>query len=86
MVTLTGASAAGDADELLQKVVSEAGSLPLSGLKDALRKADPTFSERRLGYRNFGSFVTAAEARGVIKITGKSDGRMVTAPKKRKSR
>jgi hypothetical protein len=63
-------------------LVKEEGPIALTGLKTALRKRDPDFSERNLGFRNFGSFVTAAEARGIISITGKSDARMVTAPKK----
>ncbi len=75
-----------EVDELLAKLVKEDGPIPLTGLKTALRKKDSDFSERNLGYRNFNSFVTAAEARGVIKITGKSDGRMVTAPSKRRRR
>ena len=67
-------------------VVAEAGKVPLTGLKDALRNADPDFSERRLGYRNFGSFVRAAEARGLIRITGKDDARVVQPPPKRRRR
>ena len=81
-----GDSAAGRADELLGAVVAEAGKVPLTGLKDALRNADPDFSERRLGYRNFGSFVRAAEARGLIRITGKDDARVVQPPPKRRRR
>lgn len=84
-VSLSGTSA-GEIDELLTKLINEEGPIPLTGLKTALRKRDTDFSERNLGYRNFGSFVTAAEARGIIKITGKSDGRMVSAPTKRRRR
>ena len=81
-----GDTAASRADELLTSVVGDAKSLPLTGLKDALRKADPDFSERRLGYRNFGSFVRAAEARGLIRITGKDDARTVKPPSRRRRR
>ena len=84
-VALSGTSGA-EVDELLSKLVKDKGPIPLTGLKTALRKQDPDFSERNLGYRNFNSFVIAAEARGVIKISGKSDGRMIAAPTKRKSR
>ncbi len=84
-VTLSSASETA-VDELLSTLVAEDGPIPLSGLKTALRKRDPDFNERNLGYRNFGSFVTAAEARGVIKITGKSDGRMVGKPRSRRRR
>ncbi len=84
-VALSGASGA-EVDEALTRLVREEGPIPLTGLKTALRKRDSNFNEKTLGYRNFNSFVTAAEARGVIKITGKSDGRMVAAPTKRSRR
>ena len=84
-VALSGSNAA-EVDELLAALVKDDGPIPLTGLKTALRKRDRDFSERTLGYRNFNSFVTAAEARGIIKITGKSDGRMVAAPAKRRGR
>ena len=73
-------------DELIATMLAEDGPIPLTGLKTALRKRDSDFNERTLGYRNFGSFVTAAEARGVIKVTGKSDGRMITTPATRRKR
>ncbi len=81
-VALNGASA-DEIDELLITLLQEEAAVALTGLKTALRKRNPDFDERALGYRNFGSFLTAAEARGVIKISGKSDGRMVTTPKKK---
>ncbi len=81
-----GDSAARRGDELLVSVVTEAKQVPLTGLKDALRNVDADFSERRLGYRNFGSFVRAAEARGLISITGKDDGRVVRLPSRGRSR
>ena len=84
-VVLSGSNAA-EVDALLSALVKESGPIPLTGLKTALRKRDGDFNERALGYRNFNSFVTAAEARGIIKITGKSDGRMVAAPAKRRGR
>ena len=82
-VALTGTSAE-EVDQLLTDLLQEEAAVALTGLKTALRKRNPDFDERALGYRNFGSFLTAAEARGVIKITGKSDGRMVTSPKKKR--
>jgi hypothetical protein len=40
-----------------------------------------------LGFRNFGSFVRSAEARDLIKVTGKNDDRVVKlAPKTRSNR
>lgn len=79
-----GDSAAGRADELLTSVIADAKQLPLTGLKDALRKADGDFDERRLGYKSFGAFVRAAEARGLIRITGKGDGQTVKPPASRR--
>ncbi len=81
-VVLSGVSAEA-VDELLTKLLAD-GPVPLTGLKTALRKRNPDFNERDLGYRNFNSFVTAAEVRGVIKVTGKDDARMVAAPKGRR--
>ncbi len=54
--------------DLLLKVVSAAkgGSVQLSGIKDAIRKIEPGFSEREFGYRGFLQFSRAAAARGVI--------------------
>ncbi|MEE9414677.1 MAG: NYN domain-containing protein [Acidimicrobiales bacterium] len=85
-VTLSGAGASEQADELLAQVLKTAGEIPLTGLKTAMKKQDPDFSERLLGYRNFGSFVRAAEARNLIQVTGKDDERMVNPPKRRRSR
>jgi len=54
--------------ELLSRVVADAkgGTLPLSGIKDAIRKIEPGFSEKGYGYRGFLQFSRAAAARGVI--------------------
>lgn len=86
VVSMAGTSAAEQADALLAEVVRAAGEIPLTGLKTAMRKQDPDFSERRLGYRNFGSFVQAAEARNLIRIEGEADDRMVQPPKRPRSR
>ncbi len=72
--------------DLLVELLNAEGTVPLTGVKTALKKRDPDFDERALGYRNFGSFLTAVEARGLVKITGKSDGRMVTLPRGRKNK
>lgn len=85
-VSLSGASANESADRLLTSVVEAAGEIPLTGLKTAMKKEDPDFSERRLGYRNFGSFVRAAEARNLIQVKGKDDERVVTKPSRRRRR
>ena len=80
-VSLAGSAESERADALLVDVVRKAEEIPLSGLKTALRKEDESFSERRLGYRTFGAFVRAAEARHLIAIAGKGDGRVVTPGK-----
>lgn len=64
---------AGDKEEafaLLRSVVEELStgqeSVPLSGLKDQLRRKAPGFSEKKLGYRSFLQFTRAAATEGVI--------------------
>jgi hypothetical protein len=50
-------------------VVTKAGKgkpVPLSGLKDRMRKTEPTFSEKSFGYRGFLQFCKAAAAREAI--------------------
>jgi hypothetical protein len=42
--------------------------VPLSGLKDQLRKRDPTWSEKDLGYAGFLQFVKAAAAKGIVNM------------------
>jgi uncharacterized protein (TIGR00288 family) len=58
--------------ELLRRTVAElerrSGSPPLSGLKDQLRRREPNFSEKDLGYGGFLQFVKAAAARGLIEL------------------
>ena len=43
-------------------------AVPLSGLKDEMRKAEPGFSEKRYGYGGFLQFVKAARANGAIEL------------------
>ena len=85
-VSISGASASDQAEALLVEVVTAAGEVPLTGLKTAMKKQDPDFSERNLGYRNFGGFVRAAEARNLIVVEGEDDDRMVKVAKPRRSR
>jgi hypothetical protein len=42
--------------------------VPLSGLKDQLRKRNPGWSEKDLGYSGFLQFVKAAAARGMVNM------------------
>lgn len=44
------------------------GPVPLSGLKDEMRKADPDFSEKKYGYSGFLQFVKAARAHGAVEL------------------
>ncbi len=76
-VSLAGSAASKSADEVLVAVVKAAKELPLTGLKTAMRKRDEQFSERKLGYRSFSAFVKAAEARHLIKVSGRGDARVV---------
>ena len=79
-VSLSGAGPAARAEEVLATVVAKAGELPLTGVKTAMKKLDAQFSEKKLGYRNFGSFLRAAAARGVVEISGEGDDQVVTLP------
>ncbi len=55
---------------LVRDVVEEAGApVPLSGLKNKLRKRRPDFSEKALGFRGFLQFCRAAEAAGAVVLT-----------------
>src|SRR5215218_7935988 len=47
--------------------------VPLSGLKDQLRKRDPNWSEKDLGYAGFLQFVKAAAAKGVVNMEWDDD-------------
>ena len=42
--------------------------VPLSGLKDQLRKRDPNWSEKDFGYAGFLQFVKAAAAKGIVNM------------------
>lgn len=55
---------------LVRDVVVETGApVPLSGLKNRLRKRRPDFSEKALGFRGFLQFCRAAEAAGAVVLT-----------------
>lgn len=60
---------------LIRQVVDKAKDkrIPLSGIKDAIRKIDPSFSEKTYGYRGFLQFSKAAAARGVITMDWSDD-------------
>jgi hypothetical protein len=77
-VSLAGGGAQDAADKLLAEVLGK-GEIAFTGLKTAMRKQDRSFSERNLGYRNFGEFVRAAEARGIITVKGADNDRVVSA-------
>ncbi|RPF23363.1 NYN domain-containing protein [Myceligenerans xiligouense] len=68
---------AGDADDaftLLRSVVQgTGGSAALSGLKNAVRKQRPDFSEKALGYRGFLQFAKAAQASGAVDLAWDDD-------------
>lgn len=67
----------GDTDAafaLLRDVVQEAnGSAALSGLKNAVRKRRPDFSEKALGFRGFLQFAKAAETAGTVSLAWDDD-------------
>ena len=54
---------------VVAELVGGAGEpVPLSGLKDLVRKQREGFSEKTLGYRNFLQFIRAADAAGFITL------------------
>ena len=58
-----------DTFALLSEIVREAGgTVPLSGLKDRVRKHRPEFSEKSLGYRSFLQFCKAAQTDGHVQL------------------
>ncbi|PJI94805.1 NYN domain-containing protein [Luteimicrobium subarcticum] len=66
---------------LLRDVVAQdGGSAALSGLKDHLRKVNPAFSEKALGFRGFLQFCRAAQEAGVVTLRwdDDEDGYLVT--------
>lgn len=69
----SASSGEGEAFALLGKVVadlSQKGSAVfLSGLKNQLRKNDPSFSEKKFGYSGFLQFCKAAATKGLIDLT-----------------
>ncbi len=68
---------------LLAAVIAESGgAVPLSGLKNRMRKHQPAFSEKALGYRSFLQFCRAAQAEGHVTLRwdDPSDDYLVTVP------
>ena len=71
--------------ELLRRVVAEESKhdpVPLSGLKDRIRRVDPAFSEKHYGYRGFLQFAKAAAARGAVTMewSDQAEDYLLTAP------
>ena len=54
--------------ETLLDLQGDDEEVPLSGLKDQLRKRDPNWSEKDLGYAGFLQFVKAAAAKGIVNM------------------
>jgi hypothetical protein len=54
--------------QTLRDLQGEDGEVPLSGLKDQMRKRDPNWSEKDLGYAGFLQFVRAAAAKGSVNM------------------
>jgi len=72
--------------ELLQGAVSDLGAggspVALSGMKNEIRKRDPGFSEKKLGYSGFLQFVKAAAAGGYVDLIwdDETDDYVLSAP------
>ena len=59
--------------QTLRDLQGEDGEVPLSGLKDQMRKRDPNWSEKDLGYAGFLQFVRAAAAKGIVHMEWDDD-------------
>lgn len=59
--------------EVVENLQRRDGGIPLSGLKNELRKRRPGFSEKDLGYGGFLQFVKAAAAEGIIELQWDDD-------------
>ena len=79
----------GDREEafsLLRSVVVDAagghGAVALSGLKNQLRRVQPDFSEKKLGYRSFLQFCRAAATNGAVDLRWdpEADDYLLTVP------
>jgi hypothetical protein len=49
------------------------GAVALSGLKNQVRKIEPGFTEKKLGYRSFLQFTKAAATAGAVDLTWSPD-------------
>jgi uncharacterized LabA/DUF88 family protein len=58
---------------LLRTVVAEEGEAALSGLKNKVRRLEPKFSEKKLGYRSFLQFAKAASTGGAVDLEWNAD-------------
>jgi hypothetical protein len=54
--------------QTLLDLQGEDGEVPLSGLKDQIRKRDPNWSEKDRGYSGFLQFAKAAAANGIVNM------------------
>lgn len=75
-VTLPERGGREPAFDLLRSVVADLagdGTVALSGLKNQLRKVQPDFSEKKLGYRSFLQFCKAAATSGVVGLRWDAD-------------
>ena len=48
--------------------LANGAAVPLSGVKDEMRKEMPAFSEKQYGYSGFLQFVRAARAKGLVQL------------------
>jgi uncharacterized protein (TIGR00288 family) len=60
-------------DTVKELMVELGGDPPLSGLKDQLRKRQPDFSEKDLGYSGFLQFCKAAVAKNIVEMDWEED-------------
>jgi hypothetical protein len=59
--------------DVVERLSADGDAVPLSGLKNQVRKVQPGFTEKRYGYRGFLQFVRAAETQGFVRLSWDDD-------------
>ena len=59
--------------DVVGRLSGDGDAVPLSGLKNQVRKVQPGFTEKRYGYRGFLQFVRAAETQGYVRLAWNDD-------------
>lgn len=67
----------------LRQMLTEAGEILASQVKEMMQRLDPSFSERRLGFSRFRDFLRAAEEAQIVRTSLRGDSFYVVAYRER---